>query len=281
MKPSQPKFALLLAILALSSSLSGCVLVDRIRARNAINEGVKAFRAGQFAEAEENFRLAEKLDPSQKNTTYFIARSVHEQYKPGVSEDANVAKAEEAIKAYEAVLNSPEADPRLKDKAYEAIVYFFNMLGRKEEGDKWLTDRATNESVPPEKRSEAFTVLASKQATCSNNVTDANKKEEKGQYIWYMPENQEEFNQAVRCADEGLRLAEEAIRLNPSNAEAMRVKRNLLYEKAYQAQMQKNVAEFDRFKAEADKANAEYERLDTEMRERRKAEEAAKEKEEK
>src|SRR5215203_1490438 len=73
--------ALLVALVAVSG---GCTLVNRVRAKNALNEGARAYKDGRFADAEEKFRTAYELDPSQKNAPLFVARAVQQQYKPGV-----------------------------------------------------------------------------------------------------------------------------------------------------------------------------------------------------
>src|SRR5437588_808591 len=90
--------ALLVALVATSG---GCVLVNRVRAKNALNEGARAYREGQFAEAETKFRTAYELDPSQKNAPLFIARAIQQQYKPGVNTPENLAVGERAIKAHQ------------------------------------------------------------------------------------------------------------------------------------------------------------------------------------
>src|SRR4051812_49598238 len=106
MKLSRIHIVALLAALVFSSG--GCVLINRVRAKNALNEGARAYRDGRFADAEEKFRSAYDLDPSQKNAPLFIARAVQQQYKPGVTTPENVALGEKAVAAYqEIVKNDP------------------------------------------------------------------------------------------------------------------------------------------------------------------------------
>jgi hypothetical protein len=47
--------------------------------------------------------------PDNKTALNFIARTIHAQYKPGVQAQENVAKATEAIQAYQRIL---EKDPK-------------------------------------------------------------------------------------------------------------------------------------------------------------------------
>ena len=63
MRLSRTSIAALLVVLAAASG--GCTLVNRVRAKNALNEGARAYKDGRFADAEQSFRTAFDLDPSQ------------------------------------------------------------------------------------------------------------------------------------------------------------------------------------------------------------------------
>src|SRR4026207_374764 len=107
MKLSQTRVAIGLAILVISTS--GCSLVNRIRAKNQLNEAALAYHEGHFEEAEQRSRSALELDPNSKTAPLYIARSVHAQYRPGVQAPENLAKANQAIQAYQLIL---ERDPK-------------------------------------------------------------------------------------------------------------------------------------------------------------------------
>ena len=94
MKLSRTSIAVLLV--ALVSATGGCTLVNRVRAKNALNEGARAYKDGRFPDAEERFRTAYALDPTQKAAPIFIARSVQQQFKPGVQTPENLAVGETA-----------------------------------------------------------------------------------------------------------------------------------------------------------------------------------------
>src|SRR5215211_9040191 len=102
MKLSQTRIAIVLAILVATSS--GCGVVNRIRAKNELNEAARAYREGRFLEAEKHSRDAAELDPDNKTAPMFIARTIHAQYRPGVQSPENIALAEKAITAYQQLL---------------------------------------------------------------------------------------------------------------------------------------------------------------------------------
>src|SRR5918994_5747187 len=99
MKLSQTRIAIVLAVLVATSS--GCGVINRIRSKNQLNEAARAFREGRYVEAEQHSRQAAELDPNNKTAPMFIARTIHAQFRPGVQAPDNVAKAQEAIAAYQ------------------------------------------------------------------------------------------------------------------------------------------------------------------------------------
>src|SRR5882762_10992077 len=115
------------AILALFVGAgAGCTLVNKIRAKNELNDTARAYREGHFEEAEQHAKRALYLDPDNKTAAIFIARVIHQQYKPGVDTPDNIAKAREAIAAYKRIL---EKDPT-NDEAYKAISVLYAAIRR-------------------------------------------------------------------------------------------------------------------------------------------------------
>jgi hypothetical protein len=239
MKLSQSWIVLALAILVASSS--GCGVVNRIRAKNELNEAARAYREGRFPEAEQHSRRAAELDPDNKTAPMFIARTIHAQYRRGVQTPENIAKANEAITAYQNILDKNPKD----EEAYKAIAY---LLGETKEDAKlrqWISNRAANDTVEPEKRAEAYIVLASKDWDCSFKMTElpANKtttidpSNNKATVSYKKPSDQKEFDTAQQCVKQGLSEAENAIKFDPNNESAWSYKTNLLLEAAKLAEM--------------------------------------------
>src|SRR5438034_11803187 len=106
------------AVLALFvAATAGCTLVNKVRAKSELNESARAYREAHFEEADQHAKRALYLDPNNPTAPIFIARVIHQQYKPGIDQPDNVAKAREAIEAYKRVL---QRDPK-NDEAYKAI----------------------------------------------------------------------------------------------------------------------------------------------------------------
>lgn len=239
MKLSQTRIAILLAILV--STTAGCGVINRIRAKNQLNEAARAYREGKFEEAEQHSREAAALDPNNKTAPMFIARTIHAQYRPGVQSPDNIAKAQKAIEAYQSILAQNPKD----EEAYKAIAYLYGATKEDDKLRQWITSRATSDAAEPEKRAEAYIVLASKDWDCSfkitelptNKVTTVDPSNNKATVSYKKPKEQKEFDSAQMCVKQGLAEAENAIKFDPNNESAWSYKTNLLLEASKLAEM--------------------------------------------
>ena len=271
MKLSRIHIVALLAVVVFSSG--GCVLINRVRAKNALNEGARAYRDGRFKDAEDKFREAYSLDETQKNAPLFIARAVQQQYKPGVGTPENIAIGDRAIAAYQEILNK---DPGNED-AYKAIVFLYGQMKRDEKVNELLMQRASSGSTP-EARAQALIILASKQWQCANDITERKEnqtKEDKGDKIlihYKKPAEQADFDKAQQCANEGMKLAEQAVSLSPNSASAWTYKANLLREQAKLSEMSGNAQAKADYDAKYAQALAEQKRLNAEEAKKKEAE---------
>ena len=230
-----------MALAILVATTSGCGVIYRIRAKNQLNEAARAYREGRFVEAEQHSREAAALDPENKTAPMFIARTIHAQYRPGVQSPENVAKAQQAIEAYQAIL---QANPK-DEEAYKAIAYLYGAIKDDDKLRKWIAQRAANENTEPEKRAEAYIVLASKDWDCSfkitelptNKVTTVDPASNKATVSYKKPTDQKDFNSAQMCVKQGLAEAENAIKFDPNNESAWSYKTNLLLEASKLAEM--------------------------------------------
>jgi hypothetical protein len=276
MKLSQPRIAIVLAILVVTTS--GCGLVNRVRAKNELNEAARAYREGNFAEAEQYSRKAQALDPDSKTAPAFIARTIHAQYRAGVQTPENIAKANEAISAYQQILAK---DPK-NDEAYKAIAYLLGAIKEEDKLKEWISARANDSNLEDPKRSEAYVVLASKNWDCSFKITElpGNKLTtvatgNRATVSYKKPANQKDFETAQMCVKRGLEEIENAIKLDPNSEAAWSYKTNLLLEASKLAEMDGKTDQ----KAELDKQREAAQKRTNELAaeaQKKKEEEAAK-----
>jgi tetratricopeptide (TPR) repeat protein len=277
MKLSQTRIVIALAILVFTSA--GCGMVNRVRAKNQLNEAARAYREGHFTEAEQFSRKALELDPDSKTAPMFIARTIHAQYRAGVSTPENIAKANEAIQAYQQIL---QRDPK-SEEAYKAIAYLYGAIKEEDKLKNWISARANDANVEPVKRSEAYVVLASKDWDCSFKITElpSNKSTtletgNRAKVSYKKPADAKDFATAQACVKRGLEEVENAIKHDPNSEAAWSYKTNLLLEASKLAEMDGKAdvkAELDK---QRDAAQKRTNQLAEETRKRKEAEEAAK-----
>jgi Tfp pilus assembly protein PilF len=84
---------------------SGC---NKLKARDNLNKGVNAFRAGQYTAAADAFKEAIDLDPELPAARLYLATAYMSQYVPGSDTPENRRNADSALDQFNQVL---QADP--------------------------------------------------------------------------------------------------------------------------------------------------------------------------
>ncbi len=100
------RLALFAGVLLLAVAATGC---NKLKARDQLNKGVNAFRNAQFQEAVAHFQEAASLDPALEDARLYLAMSYFQQYAPGGESAENVKMGQQAISAFNNVL---ELDPK-------------------------------------------------------------------------------------------------------------------------------------------------------------------------
>ncbi len=256
---------IVLFLFATIAGSTGCSVINRVYARNDITEGAKSYKNRKFEEAEERFRRAISLDPSQDIALIFLARTLHSEF---LAKRDDKTKAEQAIEAYKQILVKNPAD----DAAFKAVSSLLDNLGKKDEQQKWLTDRAADEKVPAAQRAEALTSLASKEYNCANEITeplkDTVEKAGKASYVFKKPKTPEDFEKLRGCVQHGTEYIDKALALNKTNDSIWSYKASLLYQNARIAEMDGKTADKDNFTKQGDEAKAQFTTLSRERKER-------------
>ena len=281
MKFSRSRMCLTVILGLFVAASSGCTLVNKIRAKNELNETAKAYKEGHFEEAEQHAKRALQLDPSNQTAPIFIARVIHQQYKPGVDQPDNVQRARDAIEAYKRVLEHPTG-PDQTEEAYKAISVLYSAIKDDQSLRAWITSRATDSNQSNEKRGEAYAILAGKDWDCSFKVTEqpdvkvtSTEEGGGGKVTYKKPKDQKDFDMIQKCVVRGLEEAETAIKYDPNSESAWSYKTNLLLEAAKQADMESDAGKKDQYQKQADVAGKRAAALAEERRKKEEAAEAA------
>ena len=273
MKLSRASILLLSLLLTLST---GCGVINQVRARNELNDGAKAYKERRFDEAEAHFASAMQLDPNQQITQLFMARTLHQQYLAKRDSQENIKKAEQAVDIYKKILTQTPNDRASNDAVTNLLL---NLKGP-EAQTEWLKQRSEDTRVANDGRAEAYTLLASREYTCTNEITEATKetvtKGKEAVYVFKKPANAEDFNKAKQCAANGVALIDKALQLEQNNDSTWSYKSSLLSQQARLAEMDGNTAEKDRLTNESNQAKVKFNALAKIKQEKKDAEDAAK-----
>lgn len=119
MKKSARSFA----VLALASLLltTGC---DKLRARDQLNKGVQAYKAGQYEQAINHFQSAVKYDPTLGNARLYLATALMQQCVPGVDSPDNNRVCNQAVDEFKYQLSQ---DPKSTGAMKGIAALYFNM----------------------------------------------------------------------------------------------------------------------------------------------------------
>ena len=197
----------LAGICTLAFLLLATTSCEKLKARDSLVKGMKAFKEGKYDKAVELFDASSKLDPELMEAQLYLATAYAQQFTPDVPSEENQQFARNAIQTFEKVL---EKDPR-NTSAIAGLAGLYQglkELDKSREYYKKQTEIEPDNPVP-------FYAVAS---------TD-----------WYMvrdrahPVTEEEKAQIV---EEGMQYVEKALEKNPNYQEAMAYKNLLLRDKA-------------------------------------------------
>src|SRR3984885_9246324 len=103
---------------------SGC---NKLKARDNLNKGVNAFRAGQYTAAADAFKEAIDLDPELPSARLYLATAYMTQFVPGSEAPDNIRNRDSALKEFQTSLNS-NLDGKNKLLAMQSLAnLYYNM----------------------------------------------------------------------------------------------------------------------------------------------------------
>jgi len=115
------KLAVLLGLLVLVTAMPGCGVINRLRAKDALNNGVREFNKGKFDLAQEKFAQALELSPELTNAQLFYARALNSQFDQNLTEDLG----KKTVQAYDDIIAKNRNNAEVVDQslAFKANVY--------------------------------------------------------------------------------------------------------------------------------------------------------------
>jgi tetratricopeptide (TPR) repeat protein len=91
-------------VLAIALALFGVGGCNSYNAKKQLDQGVQAYKKGDYEGAIAHFQAAVLLDPASKTARLYLATAYVSQYVPGVDTPENLHNAQQAIEQYKALL---------------------------------------------------------------------------------------------------------------------------------------------------------------------------------
>lgn len=116
----------LLVLLALALMTPGCGVVNSLRAKNSLNDGVREFNKGKYQLAEEKFARSLELNPDLTNAQLFYARALNAQFDQSLTDELG----KKTIDAYDDIIKKNQDKPDAVDQALAFKANIYNQLTR-------------------------------------------------------------------------------------------------------------------------------------------------------
>jgi tetratricopeptide (TPR) repeat protein len=220
------------ALAALSSVLiatGGCGFINKLVAKDKLNNGARAFNKGNYPEAEGFFHDALEYDPENPNALLFYAMTKNAEFKRLTNEENGM----KAIEAYKKLIDSPTAAWDKKDKAHAFIAEVYRGMAEsldpttdmakiqqyRDTRREWLLKRVDLEGQSPEVQSEMLYAVGQGYWEEANFIIKAHQSKtsdpkEGPQYD--VPEA--EKTKAIELIRKGHEFLQKAISKNPKYA---------------------------------------------------------------
>jgi tetratricopeptide (TPR) repeat protein len=141
----------LLTLAAVTLALFSSVGCDKLRARDQLNKGVKAYKDSHYEQAIDHFQQAVQLDPGLINARMYLATAFVSQYIPGVDSPDNLRTAQQAIDEYQRVLDAPTAARDQKVNSAKGVAYLYLNQKKWDDAKKYYrmaSDMDPNDAEP-------------------------------------------------------------------------------------------------------------------------------------
>jgi tetratricopeptide (TPR) repeat protein len=210
-----------LAVLVLLAAipLSGCGFISKLRARDLLNKGVKAFTSQKYDEAAQLFEQSLKLDPEFQVARIYLATAYTSQFVPGSPDPKSKEMANKGIETFQQVIDADKVNPNVNAMVSIASLYY--QLGEPDKSKEWC--RKIMQVYP--QNSEALYRIA---------VIDFDQSLKKsglqGENVTLLSE--EEKSACLKDIEEGLTALDQAIKIRPDYFDAMEYQNLLLRERA-------------------------------------------------
>jgi len=132
MRPNVRRIAVLSLLVTAVVSLQGCGLVNKLRAKNELNEGVRTFNKGKYEESKKIFEQALEYDPDNVNARFFYAMALNALFEKSlnsqeIDKSGSIQLGQQVIDAFQKVYDA-STDLKFRDRSISFIAKAYKSL---------------------------------------------------------------------------------------------------------------------------------------------------------
>jgi tetratricopeptide (TPR) repeat protein len=210
------KWLVIIAILA-AIPASGCGFITKLRARDALNKGVKAFVDQNYEEAAKLFEESIQLDPQFSVARSYLATTYASQFVPGSPDESSTKNAQKAIETFESIV---QMEPN-NSNAMLSIASLYYQLKDSEKSKEWCRKI---QSVDPQNAESLYRIAV---IDYDDSVAKTGLQGENVEFL-----TNEDKEKTLRDIDEGLKAIDQAVTIRADYFDAMDYQNLLWREKA-------------------------------------------------
>jgi len=212
-----------LALFLLAAALpliSGCSFISKLRARDNLNKGVRAYTEQKFDEAAKYFEAAISEDSEFEPARMYLASTYSTQFVPGSPDPKSNEMAEKAIASFKDVVNISKV-PQSKINAMLSIASLYYQLKQYDASKEWCR------KIQGEDSNNAESLYRIAVIDYDDSLSKTGLQGENVEFL-----NADEKGHTQQDIDEGLKCIDSALKIRPNYFDAMEYQNLLWREKA-------------------------------------------------
>jgi len=210
------KWLVIVALLA-AIPASGCGFITKLRARDALNKGVKCFIDQKYEEAAKLFEESIRLDPQFSVARSYLASTYASQFVPGSPDPKSLEMAKSAISTFEGIL---ETEPG-NTNAMLSIASLYYQLKDSDKSKEWCRKI---QAVAPQNPESLYRIGV---IDYDDSVAKTGLQGESVEFL-----TNEQKDKILLDIDEGLKAIDQALTIRADYFDAMEYQNLLWREKA-------------------------------------------------
>ncbi|MGH9840248.1 MAG: hypothetical protein ACREEM_15810 [Blastocatellia bacterium] len=229
------KFALgLIALLAPVLLTSGCAYLNKVIAKDSLNQGVIQYNQGKIKSAQEFFKSATDRDPSMPMAWLYYGATVVNDYK-ALQDPERIKVANQAVDIYKKALDLSGGNCKIADNAISYISVIYDDLSNMDEWRNWVLKRAEGDCTDKNTKAATYYSVGVRYWDCSYTQTqryqDKSNKDPNAYRKMDYDAAKADKARAEECTAKGLEYMEKALKEDSEYVNALYYKKLLYLEK--------------------------------------------------